>query len=166
MCQIWAYYHKLFNECGHIIARLAWKPWIFVHGRSFFRTLFQENVGIPSLIFLLVGRPRLMMWRGGLPFFWFFYGVFKNRAISSWLSSVARGWIMQSCCQFFDGMPTYGAKNDFYKKYQASYGGPAVQIPAGSSWIGRRLSEWPGVATRVGNAWFLTIIRKIGSALR
>jgi hypothetical protein len=23
MCQIWAYYHKLFNECGHIIARLA-----------------------------------------------------------------------------------------------------------------------------------------------
>ena len=22
-CQIWAYYHKLFNECGHIIARLA-----------------------------------------------------------------------------------------------------------------------------------------------
>jgi hypothetical protein len=23
MCQIWAYYHKLLNECGHIIARLA-----------------------------------------------------------------------------------------------------------------------------------------------
>jgi len=113
MGQIWACYHKQFNECGHIIAHLAWKPWIFVHGRSFFRTFFQENIGVPSLIFLLVGRPYLMMWRGGLPFFWIFYDVFKNRPISSWLPSVARGWIMQSCCQFFDGMPTCGAKNYF-----------------------------------------------------
>jgi hypothetical protein len=116
MCQIWAYYHKLFNECGHIIARLAWKPWIFVHGRSFFRTLFRENIGIPSLIFLLVGRPHLMMWRKGLPFFWIFYGVLKNRPISSRWSSVARGWIMQSCCRFFDEMPTCEAKNDFLAK--------------------------------------------------
>ena len=72
MRQIWAYYQKLFIGCGHIIASLAWKPWIFVHGRSFLRTLFQENIGIASLVFLLVGRPHLMMWRGGFPFFIFF----------------------------------------------------------------------------------------------
>ena len=72
MRPIWAYYQKLFNGCGHIIASLAWKAWIFVRGRSFLRTLFQENAGIASLVFLLVGRPHLMMWHGGLPFFWFF----------------------------------------------------------------------------------------------
>ena len=84
MRPIWAYYQKLFNGCGHIIASLAWKAWIFVHGRSFLKTLFQENAGIASLVFLLVGRPHLMMWREGLPFFWFFwifYGVLKNRPI-------------------------------------------------------------------------------------
>ena len=124
MCQIWAYYHKLFNECGHIIARLAWKPWIFVNGRSFLRTLFQENIGIPSLIFLLVGRPHLMMWRGGLPFFWIFYGVFKNRSNLSRRSSVARGWIIQRCWQFFDEMATREAK-----KYFSKNNGQAMEHP-------------------------------------
>ena len=116
MRPIWAYYQKLFNGCGHIIASLAWKPWIFVRGRSFFRTLFQENAGIASLVFLLVGRPHFMMWRGGLPFFWFFwifYGVFKNRPISSRRPSVARVWAVQICCRFCDGMPTCEAKKYF-----------------------------------------------------
>ncbi len=116
MRQIWAYYQKLFNGCGHIIASLAWKPWIFVHGRSFFRTLLQENIRIASLVFLLVGRPHLMMWRGGLPFiwiFWIFYGVFKNRPISSRRPSVARVWAVEICCRFCDGMPTFEAKKYF-----------------------------------------------------
>ena len=116
MRQIWAYYQKLFIGCGHIIASLAWKPWIFVHGTSFFRTLFQENTGIASLVFLLVGRPHLMMWHGGLPFFvffWIFYGVFKNRPISSRRPSVARVWGVPICCRFCDEMPTCEAKNDF-----------------------------------------------------
>ena len=119
MRQIWAYYQKLFIGCGHIIASLAWKPWIFVHGRSFLRTLFQENIRIASLVFLLVGRPHLMMWRGGLPFFWFFlffYGVFKNRPISSWRPSVARVWAMPICCRFCDEMPTCEAKKHFWQK--------------------------------------------------
>ena len=116
MCQIWAYYLKLFNGCGHIMASLAWKPWIFVRGRSFLRTLFQENAGIASLVFLLVGRPHLMMWRGGLPFVWIFYGVFKYRSISSLRPSVARVWAVQICCRFCDEMPTCEDKKAFLVK--------------------------------------------------
>ena len=117
MRPIWAYYQKLYIGCGHIISSLAWKLWIFVHGRSFLRTLFQENTGIASLVFLLVGRPHLMMWRGGLPFFWFFfeffYDVFKNRPISSRRPSVARVWVVPICCRIFDEMPTCEGKKHF-----------------------------------------------------
>ena len=92
MRPIWAYYQKLFNGCGYITASLAWKAWIFVHGRSFLRTLFQENVGIASLVFLLVGRPHLMMWRGGLPFVWIFLNFLRCfQKLADFVAATVRG---------------------------------------------------------------------------
>ena len=99
MRQIWAYYQKLFIGCGHINASLAWKPWIFVHGRSFFRTLFQENTGIASLVFLLVGRPHLMMWHGGIPFL-FFFEFFTLFSKTGRFRRGSRPWLGFESCQF------------------------------------------------------------------
>ena len=99
MRPIWAYYQKLFNGCGHIIASLAWKPWIFVHGRSFFRTLIQENTGIASLVFLLVGRPHLMMWRRGLPFFFDFFEFFTVFSKTGQFRRGDRPWLGFEPCK-------------------------------------------------------------------
>ena len=38
---------------SHNIRHLAWKSWIFVHGSSFVRTLFQDICLISSFLFLL-----------------------------------------------------------------------------------------------------------------
>ena len=40
LCTLWYHLNKLRHECGHKIDHLAWKPWIFTHDSSFFRTLF------------------------------------------------------------------------------------------------------------------------------
>ena len=53
LCIIWTYLNKLCHECHHNIRHLAWKSWIFVHGSSFLRTLFQDICRISSFLFLL-----------------------------------------------------------------------------------------------------------------
>ena len=72
MCRICAYLNKLCYESGHNIGSLARKPYIFVLGSFFFRTLFHESFRIASLYFFLLTMPHKMMSREGFALFWFF----------------------------------------------------------------------------------------------
>ena len=69
---IWYHLNKLCHECGHKIDHLAWKPWIFTHDSSFFRTLFKNNCRITSLLFFMVSWSHIMTQCEGFQFFWFF----------------------------------------------------------------------------------------------
>ena len=69
---IWTYLHKLCHECHHNIRHLPWKSWIFVHGSSFLRTLFQDIFHITSFLFFLKTRSHIMTHCEGFPFFWIF----------------------------------------------------------------------------------------------
>ena len=76
LCIIWTYLNKLCHECHHNIRHLAWKSWIFVHGSSFLRTLFQDICRIPSFLFSLETRSHIMTHCEGFPLFWFFSEFF------------------------------------------------------------------------------------------
>ena len=71
LCTIWDDLNQLCHECGHKIDHLAWKPWIFTHDSSFFRTLFKNNCRITSLLFFLETWSYIMTQCEGFPF-WFF----------------------------------------------------------------------------------------------
>ena len=69
LCIIWIYLNKLCHECHHNIRHLVWKSWIFVHGSSFLRTLFQDIFCIPIFLFFLNTRSHIMTHCEGFPFF-------------------------------------------------------------------------------------------------
>ena len=140
---IWKYLNKLCHECHHNIRHLAWKSWIFVHGSSFLRTLFQDICRILSFLFFLKTRSHIMTRGKGFLlflFFWILYANFKMRSKLTTQPFLARGWILQNYWRISDEIDSCVTKNDFFKKSWANYEAVVVQIWPGSTWIGRYLS--------------------------
>jgi hypothetical protein len=72
ICTIWSHLNKLFHDLGHDLAHLAWKPWNFIHDRSYLRKSFYNICNSPSLLFFLITRSHNMTQCEGFIFFWFF----------------------------------------------------------------------------------------------
>ena len=142
MCTIWDHLNKLCHESSHNICYLAWKSWIFVHGSSFRRTLFQDICHISSLLFLLKTRSHIMKHCKGFPLFWFFwilYADFKMRSKLTTRPFLARGWILQKYWCISDEIDSFAPKNKFFKKSRVNYEPGVVQIWPGSNRIGINL---------------------------
>jgi hypothetical protein len=75
MCTIWGYLNKLFQDLGHDLAHLAWKPWNFVHDRSYLRRGFYNICNSPSLLFFLITRSHTMTQCEGFIIFWFYLNL-------------------------------------------------------------------------------------------
>jgi hypothetical protein len=72
MWTIWGHLNKLFHDSGHDLAHLVWKPWNFIHDRSFFRRIFYNICNSPSLLSFLTTRSHNMNSAKVLHFFIFF----------------------------------------------------------------------------------------------
>ena len=72
LCGRWAHFSKLCHGCGQNTRHLARNPRMFVGDSSFLWKHFQQNFGIPSLLFLVDTRSYIMTPREGLTPFWFF----------------------------------------------------------------------------------------------
>ena len=119
LCIIWTYLNKLYHECHHNILHLAWKSWIFVHGSSFPRTLFQDICRIPSFLFFLKTRSHIMTQCEGFPLFWFFwilYADFKMRSKLTTRPFLARGRILRNYSCISDEIDSCVPKNYFFKE--------------------------------------------------
>ena len=98
LCTIRYHFNKVCHECGHKIDHLAWKPWIFMHDRSFLRTFFLNNCCITSLLFFLGTWPHVMTQCEGFTIFWFFvifYVRFKMLSKRREWPFLASGWILE-----------------------------------------------------------------------
>ena len=89
------------------------------------------------------------------PFFWISYADCKLWSKRQAWPFVARGWILQNFCCFFDEMNTFVPKNDIWKKSWANYESPLVQIWPRSYQIERILSIWRGVDRKLLSSNYL-----------
>jgi hypothetical protein len=119
MCTIWGHLNKLFHDSGYDLAHLVWKPWNFVHDRSFLRRGFYNIYNSPSLLFF----PQLghITWPNAKVFIffifvWISYARFKMRSKRWAWTFLARGWILQNYLWISDKTSTCEPENDFWKK--------------------------------------------------
>jgi hypothetical protein len=119
MCTVWGYFNKLFHDSRHDLAHLAWKPWNFVHDRSFLSRDFQNICNSSSLLFFLTTRSHNMTQCEGFiffDFFWISYTRFKMRSKWRTWTFLAKGWILQNYLWISDKTSTCELGNDFLKK--------------------------------------------------
>jgi hypothetical protein len=129
-------FNKLFHDLDHDLAHLAWKPWNFVHDRSFPRRGFYNICNNPSLLFFLTTRSHNMTQCEGFTiFFWISYAWFKMSSKRRAWTFLASGWILQNYLWISDKISTCEPENDFWKKSWSNYDAALVQIYPTFTWI-------------------------------
>jgi hypothetical protein len=143
MFTIWGHLNKLFYDSGHDLAHVAWKPWNFVHDRSFLR----RGLTIFAIVQVYYFSLQLgnIKWHNAkdlhfFEFFWTSYARFKIRSKRRAWTFLARGLILQNYLWIYDKTSTCEPKNDFLKKSWENYDTAVVQIYLASFWIGKSLS--------------------------
>jgi hypothetical protein len=140
MCTIWGHLNKLFYDSSHDLAYLAWKPWNFVHDRSFLRrvstifTIVQVYYFFSQLVNIKWHNAKALHF---FEFFWTSYAWFKMRSKRRAWTFLARGWILQNYLWINDKTSTCEPENNFLKKSWENYDTVLVQIYLHSYWIGR-----------------------------
>jgi hypothetical protein len=116
MSTIWGHLNKLFYDSAHDLAHLAWKPWNFVHDRSFLRRGFYNICNSLSYFSSQIGH---ITWHNAkvllFLFFWISYARFKMRSKRRAWTFLARGWILQNYLWIYDKTSTCEPEMIFWK---------------------------------------------------